>query len=64
MAGGVCIYITILALIPSAFKPALDNFRAALQNDPPDFRDFMRFESAIEGHREMPAGKKPFVRAK
>ena len=35
------------------FKPALDNFRAAFRNHPPDFRDFMRLEPAIEGQREI-----------
>jgi hypothetical protein len=46
------------------FKPALDDFRAALRDYPPNFRNFMRFEPAIEGHREMPTGEMPFVRAK
>jgi len=35
------------------FKPAFDNFRAAFRNHPPDFPDFMRFESAIEGQRQI-----------
>ena len=35
------------------FKPAFDNFRAAFRNHPPDFRGFMRFESAIEGQRQI-----------
>jgi hypothetical protein len=35
------------------FKPALDNFRAAVRNHPPDFRDFVRFEATVEGQREI-----------
>jgi hypothetical protein len=35
------------------FKPAFDNFRTAFRDHPPDFRDLMRFEPAIEGHREI-----------
>src|ERR1039458_3319400 len=53
MAGGVCIYVKILVLIASVFKPALDNFRAALRNHPPDFRDFVRLEPTIEGQRKI-----------
>jgi hypothetical protein len=53
MAGGICIYGQILVLIAPVFKPALDNFRAAFRNDAPDFRNFMRFEPAIEGEREV-----------
>jgi hypothetical protein len=39
------------------FKPALDDFRAALRDYPPNFRNFMRFEPAIEGHRPALARK-------
>jgi hypothetical protein len=35
------------------FKPALDNFYAAFRNHPPDFRDLMRLEPAIESQREI-----------
>jgi len=35
------------------FKPAFDNFRTAFRDHPPDFRDLMRFEPAIEDHREI-----------
>lgn len=35
------------------FKPALDNFGAALRDDLPNFGDFRRFEPAIEGKRKI-----------
>src|ERR1017187_4334025 len=53
MAGGVCIYDGILVLIASVFKPALDNFHAAFRDHPPDFRDLVRLEAAIEGQRQV-----------
>jgi hypothetical protein len=48
MAGGICIYNRILALIAPVFKPALHNFRASSGNQTLNFLDFMRFKTAIE----------------
>src|SRR5258706_13123640 len=53
MAGGVCIYGKTLVLIAPMFKPAFDNFRTAFRNHPPDFRDLMGFEPAVESHRKI-----------
>jgi hypothetical protein len=47
----------------SVFKPALDNFRAAFRDHPPDFRDFTRLESATEGHGEIVQPDFTFVAA-